>query len=238
MNCRSAESLFSSYVEDEISQEERRSLESHLMGCRRCSLAMREVRATMSLLAEIPLVSPSPHFDEDVYARIRSGEGLRPTAAEWIRELLAPARLRPVFMAGAAVGALAIAFMASPLSQGWMHMRAPVTSMAARPADPATTNIAATETGPSLSPAPSPAERGAQARTPGTSLSGRSDASLIARAPIAAEQDSIVDAGIQRQPYRDEIINDMFYLERGRPAQDPTVVPVNDTQGDGVFIIF
>ena len=31
MNCRSAESLFSSYVEDEISQEERRNLESHLM---------------------------------------------------------------------------------------------------------------------------------------------------------------------------------------------------------------
>ena len=31
MNCRSAESLFSSYVEDEISQEERRNLESHLV---------------------------------------------------------------------------------------------------------------------------------------------------------------------------------------------------------------
>ena len=54
MNCRSAESLFSSYLEDEISQEERRNVESHLMGCRRCSLAMREVRATMSMLARIP----------------------------------------------------------------------------------------------------------------------------------------------------------------------------------------
>ncbi|HZE18900.1 MAG TPA: zf-HC2 domain-containing protein, partial [Candidatus Angelobacter sp.] len=63
MNCRSVESLFSSYVEDEISQEERRHLEAHLMGCRRCSLAMREVRATMSLLEQMPAIAPSQNFD-------------------------------------------------------------------------------------------------------------------------------------------------------------------------------
>lgn len=236
MNCRSAESLFSSYVEDEISQEERRSVESHLMGCRRCSLAMREVRGTMSLLARLPEVSPSSHFDEDVYARIRSGEGLRPTAAEWIRELLAPARLRPVFMAGAAVCAVAVAFMASPLSQSWMRMRAPVTSIAAPTHELVTTNTPVTEAA-LPSPAPSQVERSAPARTSGTS--GRSTR-MVASAPlsIAAQSDSIVGGGIQRQPYSDEIINDMFYLERGRQGQDPAVVPVNDTQGDGVYIIF
>src|SRR5262249_43440708 len=94
MNCRSAESLFSSYIEDEISQEERRHLEAHLMGCRRCSLAIREVRATLSMLERMPLAEPSAHFDEDVYARIRSGEGLRPTVRDMILELLAPLRPR------------------------------------------------------------------------------------------------------------------------------------------------
>src|SRR6267154_601850 len=102
MNCRSVESLFSSYVEDEISQEERRHLEAHLMGCRRCSIALREVRATLSILSQgMPVVEPSAHFDEDVFARIRSGEGLRPGVRELILELLSPLRLRPLYVAGA-----------------------------------------------------------------------------------------------------------------------------------------
>src|SRR5258706_14022518 len=101
MNCRSAEPLFSSYIEDEISQEERRNLEAHFMGCRRCSVALRDLRATMTLVQrEVPLVSTSAHFEEDVYAKIRSGEGLRPSAWELVRELLLPIRLRPAVMAG------------------------------------------------------------------------------------------------------------------------------------------
>jgi hypothetical protein len=53
----------------------------------------------------------------------------------------------------------------------------------------------------------------------------------------AATRDSIVDGAIPRQRYTDEIINDQFYIERGPQAQDPAVVPVNDT-GDGVYIVF
>jgi hypothetical protein len=47
-----------------------------------------------------------------------------------------------------------------------------------------------------------------------------------------------VDGGLPRQRYKDEIINDQFYLESGRQVQDPSVVPVNETQDDGVFIVF
>ena len=39
--------------------------------------------------------------------------------------------------------------------------------------------------------------------------------------------DSIVDAGAPSQRYNDEIINDQFYLDRGSPGQDPSVVPVS-----------
>ena len=240
MNCRSAESLFSSYIEDEISQEERRNVESHLMGCRRCSLAMREVRATMTMLARIPEVEvqPSAHFEEDVYARIRSGEGLRPTAVEWIRELLVPARLRPAFMAVAGVCAVAIAAIVSPFGQGLLHPTA-VTSIAARPEATATglpreaapgsgiTNPSTTlvQTAPAGVPGPAPRER---------------RSSVIASAsqqnPVAG--DSIVDGRIDRPHYDDQIINDTFYLERGSQGQNPAVVPVNETQGDGVYVIF
>jgi len=240
MNCRSAESLFSSYVEDEISQEERRNVESHIMGCRRCSLALREVRATMSMLASIPEVEVQPraHFDEDVYSRIRSGEGLRPTAVEWLRELLVPARLRPVFMAGAGVCAVAIATLVSPFGQSLLHPAAVNSSIVARP------EATATESSP-RGAAPgagitAPATTLVQtAPTPGPAPRERTS-SVIAAASQQnpAGGDSIVDGRIDRPRYDDQIINDTFYLERGSQGQNPAIVPVNETQGDGVYVIF
>jgi anti-sigma factor RsiW len=230
MNCRSAESLFSSYIEDEISQEERRKLEAHMMGCRRCSLSMREVRATMSLLDGMPEMAPSAHFDEDVYARIRSGEGLRPTAAELIRELLAPARLRPLFMMGAGACAVLLGVMVSPVGRGFMHANStapPVT--AARPE--ATASLPAPA---DVAPKPETV-----AQNQGSSPVRRTPSVVASAAPtMPATQDSIVDGQIPRQSYTDEIINDRFYIERGPQGQDPAVVPVNDTGDDGVYIVF
>ena len=241
MNCRSVESLFSSYIEDEISQEERRNLEAHLMGCRRCSLAMSDVRATMSFLQrELPLVAPSAHFDEDVYARIRSGEGLNPSALDLIRELFSPAWLRPVTMAGARVCAVLAAVLLSPVGHGWMHpvpalVSASRTSVAQGPvagiavAPPASPVASATQTAlPQGDSTPAP-------------VAARSErGSVMASMPQAkpSERDSIVDGRIPRQRYTDEIINDQFYLERGPQGQDPSVVPVNETQDDGVYIVF
>ena len=106
MNCRSAEPLLSAFLEDDLSQNERRNLESHLLSCRRCSQGVRELRATLEMLQTIPEVETSPHFEADLLARIRSGEGLRPSLIEWLRTYLEPARLRPLFLAGA--GACAI----------------------------------------------------------------------------------------------------------------------------------
>jgi anti-sigma factor RsiW len=111
MNCRSAESLFSAFIEDELSQEERRSLESHLLACRRCALSVKELRATLELCSTLPTFETDAHFEEDVMDRIRSGEALRPTLIEWLRETLTPARLRPAFLAGATVCAAWIAVL-------------------------------------------------------------------------------------------------------------------------------
>ncbi len=238
MNCRSAESLFSSHIEDEISQEERRNLEAHLLGCRRCSVAMRDVRATMSILQKAtPLVAPGAHFDEDVYARIRSGEGLRPTAAELIRDLLSPARLRPLYLAGAGACVVAAALVFSPVGRNLLHP-VPALVSASRTQAPASGVTAAppAASGASSS-APIVAERTAPA--PGGASSGRAG-SVIASAPKAgsAVRDSIVDSGMPQQRYNDEIINDQFYLERGQQGQDPSVVPVNQTRDDGVYIVF
>jgi len=214
MNCRSAEPLFSSYIEDEISQEERRNLEAHFMGCRRCSVALRDLRATMTLVQrEVPLVSTSAHFEEDVYAKIRSGEGLRPSAWELVRELLLPIRLRPAVMAGLMTASKAPSPQADVATQPVTGVEAPVVAERNAP-DP----------GPGdLTPAP-------RARQSSVVASAGSSA--------PAARDSIVDGPAPLRRYNDEIINDQFYLDRGAPGQDPNVQPVNTSQDDGVYIIF
>jgi len=245
MNCRSAESYFSSYIEDEISQEDRRGLEAHLMGCRRCSLAMRETRSMVSLLERMPEVKPSSHFDDDLFARIRSGEGLRPSAAEVIRELLSPARFRPLYLACAGASAVLLAFVVSPLGHGLLRTTAQTPPMSA--AAPQIHPSGSQRIAPSAVPAPAPvvaAERAATGSPPSITRMGGTPsqrvASVVASAAqtAPADRDSIVDGGIPRQRYTDEIINDQFYLERGREGQDPTVVPVNETSDDGVYIVF
>ncbi len=238
MNCRSVESLFSSYVEDEISQEERRNLEAHLMGCRRCSLALREVRATMSMLERMPVVEPSAHFDEDIYAKIRSGEGLRPGVREMILELLSPLRLRPLPMAGAGAAAVVVAFLLSPVGQGLLRP-APALTVASRSQAPA----AGVTPGPSSGTISSQSPTLAQGNTPSVpspeAVSGGASSVVASAARTGtAGRDSIVDGRVPSQRYTDEIINDQFYLERGGQAQDPSIVPVNATQDDGVYIVF
>jgi len=236
MNCRSVETLFSSYVEDEISQEERRHLEAHLMGCRRCSVALREVRATMSILSRgLPVVEPSAHFDEDVFARIRSGEGLRPGVREMILELLSPLRLRPLYVAGAGVAAAVVALALSPVGQGFMHP-VPALPVASRTQAPAAGIATGPPAGAASSEASAPvlADRNAPAPSSGRASSVVASASQ----PGTAGRDSIVDGRVPTQRYTDEIINDQFYLERGGQGQDPSIVPVNETQDDGVYIVF
>jgi anti-sigma factor RsiW len=231
MNCRSVESLFSSYIEDEISQEERRHLEAHLMGCRRCSLALREVRATMTILSrEMPVVQPSPHFDENVFAKIRSGEGLRPGVREMVLDLLSPLRLRPLAMAGAGAAAVVVAFLISPVGQGLLRP-VPALTVASRTSAPA----------PGVTSSPSPTlAQGNTPSAPSPTVSSGRVSSVVASAPQtgSAGRDSIVDGRVPSQRYTDEIINDQFYLERGGQAQDPAIVPVNETQDDGVYIVF
>jgi hypothetical protein len=181
----------------------------------------------------MPAVAPSAHFDEDVYARIRSGEGIRPGARELILELLSPLRLRPLYVAGAGVAAAVVALALSPVGQGFMHP-VPALTVASHAPAPA----AKVEPGPaagsasSQTSAPALAERNA----PSHETSSQRVSSVVASAP--AGRDSIVDGRVPSPRYTDEIINDQFYLERAGQGQDPSIVPVNQTQDDGVYIVF
>jgi anti-sigma factor RsiW len=255
MNCRSAESLFSSFLEDELSQKERRSFETHLLSCRRCSVAIRELRATIDMVQTLPDVETSPHFEEDVLALIRSGEAMRPSVADWVRGLLEPARLRPVFLAGAGACAVWIAvILAGP--SGVLHGASmATTSVKASPsgaAAPSAPGLASTTTragAPAQLATPTGAGAGntVASVTPAVSASGLHTSRPVARSAdnawadrqwtaTAGNQDSTVpNPGAH---YVDEYITDQFYIDRGFEGQSPSVTPVSDHPSDDVEIQF
>lgn len=254
MNCRSAESLFSALIEDELSQKERRFLEAHLLACRKCSVGLKETRAAMELFQSLPSEETSPHFEEDVMARIRSGEGLRPSLVEWARGLLAPAWLRPAAVAGAGACAVWIAALVS----GPILERVNGTSTVASVSTPApSTPEAPAPVAPDV-PAVSMARDSQPVSETGTELASdaapRTRSLPPATADRRAEQPSDLAAASSETPvqgltsgeiptsgagYVDEYITDQFYLERGNGGSGtPSVTPVSGRPSDDVYIIF
>jgi anti-sigma factor RsiW len=253
MNCRSAESLFSTFVEDELSQEERRAIEAHLLGCRRCSLSVRELRETMTLVRSLPAVGMSAHFEEDVLARVRSGEALRPSVLEWFQSFLAPLRLRPVLAASAGVCAVAVAAVVllhgpapvgvAPQAPSIVSGSAPAGSPVGAPSAPATSGVPASGTSPggSITVAAAPADPGAASPAPRSArrLTPSEIANLMTPDYEGATADS--GRGLDRSldaRYQDEYILDQFLLERARGQRDPSIVPVGESANDDVYITF
>jgi hypothetical protein len=235
MNCRSAEHLFSSFVEDELSQRERLSLESHLEECARCSAAVQELRVTVDLLSALPSYETGPAFEEEIMDRIRSGEAMRPGLIEWISEHLAPARLRPVFLAGAAGCALWIAFLlvnpgrnAAPNGDSQIAGTAPKTEQTAASNTPAPSSAVTTPAVPAGEVVASAPARVAPSRT------GSVPAALEGTAAASGSADS---ARINA-PYQDEYILDQFYLNRSGEDGVHSIVPVSGRTTDDVYITF
>ncbi|MBN1270867.1 MAG: zf-HC2 domain-containing protein [Candidatus Aminicenantes bacterium] len=54
MNCKDIENLFSAYIEEELSPEDRSAVEEHLKTCRECALLYSSFKETTSSLAEFP----------------------------------------------------------------------------------------------------------------------------------------------------------------------------------------
>ncbi|HET9940718.1 MAG TPA: zf-HC2 domain-containing protein [Candidatus Eisenbacteria bacterium] len=235
MNCRSAESLFSAFVEDELNQKERRFLESHLLSCRRCTASMRELKASMELCAALPDVDTSPHFEDDVMAMIRNGEALRPSLIEWLRGLVTIERIRPFALAGAGASAVLIgSFVINTLHLNSSAVVADRTTKAnqTQPATPSGVptqeEVAATTMPEATAPAPS------------APAAVKSDAGY-AWAGHSVRTSSIPDTTVPNPGarYEDEYITDQFILERGTDGgNNPTITPVSSRASDDVYITF
>jgi len=237
MNCRSAESLFSAFVEDELNQKERRFLESHLLSCRRCTASMRELKASMDLCGALPLVDTSPHFEDDVMTMIRSGEALRPSLIEWLRGLVTIDRIRPFALAGAGASAVLVASFAMNVlhigqtaTQVAGTAKAPVTQNGA-PAEVTTpdgSELASLATPQATVPAPSPAAAKSDV--------GYAWADHNVRTSTSIPDTTVPNPGAR---YEDEYITDQFFLERGTDGgNNPTITPVSSRASDDVYITF
>jgi hypothetical protein len=245
MNCRSAESLFSALIEDELSQKERRFLEAHLLSCRKCSVSLKETRAAMELFLNLPMEETSPHFEDDVMIRIRSGEGLRPSLVEWARGLLAPAWLRPAAVAAAGACAVWIAaFVGGPMIDRYrdggsaiatIETPAPSTLRGDAPATaaPEAPAVLMAE-GPTATPSTAAAPAPTRSRVEQPAGLASASRETPAQAFPSGEEASSPGAG-----YVDEYITDQFYLERGNGGSvTPGITPVSDRPSDDVYIVF
>jgi len=237
MNCRSAENLLSSFLEDELSQRERRALESHLTECRRCSTAVEEMRATVDLLSALPAFETSPSFEEEVMDRIRSGEALRPTVIEWLSEWFSPVRLRPVFLAGAAGCAVWIALIVGhPFQAKKADLAQHAAPVAGSPA--LAQGSAAVPTAPGAqAPSPAPVNDviASATRSASPSVGSNRSATLDASSSSAGVPDSA--RANPAAPYQDEYILDQFYLNRSEDGVH-SIVPVTGRASDDVYIVF
>jgi anti-sigma factor RsiW len=83
MNCAKARANLSAYVEQELSEKDRRQVSSHLGRCDRCSRDLFAMQKAINLLRWVPRPEARPDFDDRLYERLRAEERSHP--APWAR---------------------------------------------------------------------------------------------------------------------------------------------------------
>lgn len=68
MKCERVEELLSPYMEDDLSQEDRRAVEEHLKSCPSCSLLLSSLKETTESLADFPETEVSGGLLNTLYA--------------------------------------------------------------------------------------------------------------------------------------------------------------------------
>ncbi len=74
MTCSNYRDLLMGYLDNELSQEQRREFERHLSGCRECTEELKEFRRLKAITDEVTLVEPEDRiwqqYWDSVYNRI------------------------------------------------------------------------------------------------------------------------------------------------------------------------
>lgn len=115
MNCRYARANFSGYIEQELSEAERREVAAHLARCSKCTSELFAMQKAMSLVRWVPRYEGKPAFEERLMRRIATLER-SPVGRERWRGVIATLAARwddlvAAMMVPAPVGALLVALL-------------------------------------------------------------------------------------------------------------------------------
>jgi len=75
MTCHEVNNLLPAYLEDILSPEEKKSVESHLVSCILCSRALADLKKAENLVKGLGEVEPPPFFEQRIMARVREEAG-------------------------------------------------------------------------------------------------------------------------------------------------------------------
>jgi len=116
MNCKATRGLFSLHIDRGLSYADQGEVDHHLEACPDCALEYRRLKRTVEMVRDLPEVSPTPSFVQDVLcaARVASGSPVAepaPTFWEMLRESISSIGWEPssrLAIAGAALLVLGI----------------------------------------------------------------------------------------------------------------------------------
>lgn len=83
MNCAKARAQFSAYVEQELSESDRRAVSTHLGRCDECSRDLFAMQKAVNLLRWVPKVDARPGFDDRLSERLHA-PAAKPSPWTWL----------------------------------------------------------------------------------------------------------------------------------------------------------
>jgi hypothetical protein len=71
MECRQIQETLSAYIDGEISQEEKTQVDTHLLSCDGCTLALSELSASLNRVRELEEVDPPPWLTQKIMEQVQ-----------------------------------------------------------------------------------------------------------------------------------------------------------------------
>ena len=123
MICNEIENRLPAYLEDLLSQEERKSITRHLTSCPRCSRAFAGLKKAEQLVHGLGEVEPPPFFEQRIMARVREEAGQKQGI---LRRLFYPLHIKVPIQALATLLVAVLAFHVYQQGDPEMKQMAPL----------------------------------------------------------------------------------------------------------------
>ena len=107
MTCKEIHNLLPAYLEDILSPEEKKSIESHLASCSLCRRYLDDLKKAESLVKGLGEVEPPPFFEQRIMARVREEAGQKKGI---LRKFFYPLHIKIPIQALAAILVTVLAF--------------------------------------------------------------------------------------------------------------------------------